>query len=97
MAEKVFIFKLINGEMLIAKADQNGETFVLKKPFQMLLINNQLQLADFYRQFSRSDNLEINKDKVVYYFESTEELSNSYIEASSGIAVATNSAPTLEI
>ena len=86
----VKILRLITGEDVIAKVEENDQGLSLNKPFVIIPHQQgpgkpvQLMMT-LYSPYSKSDNVTIKNDKVISMVEPKEEILSSYQQNTSSI------------
>ena len=89
----VKILRLITGEDVIAKVEENDQGLSLNKPFVIIPHQQgpgkpvQLMMT-LYSPYSKSDNVTIKNDKVISMVEPKEEILSSYQQNTSSIVTA---------
>jgi hypothetical protein len=89
----VKILRLITGEDVIAKIEENDQGLSLNKPFVIIPHQQgpgkpvQLMMT-LYSPYSKSDNVTIKNDKVISMVEPKEEILSSYQQNTSSIVTA---------
>jgi hypothetical protein len=89
----VKILRLITGEDVIAKVEENDQGLSLNKPFVIIPHQQgpgkpvQLMMT-LYSPYSKSDSVTIKNDKVISMVEPKEEILSSYQQNTSSIVTA---------
>ena len=89
----VKILRLITGEDVIAKVEENDQGLSLNKPFVIIPHQQgpgkpvQLMMT-LYSPYSKSDNVTIKNDKIISIVEPKEEILSSYQQNTSSIVTA---------
>lgn len=89
---KVYTFKLTNADEIVAKVvEDNTSTIVVTQPLSAIPSEKGIQLIFTVFTGDPKENITINKSAIVMICQTREEVSDHYIEATTGIKSVRNS------
>ena len=89
---KVYTFKLVNADEVVAKVvEDNASTIVVTQPLSAIPSEKGIQLIFTVFTGDPKENITINKSAIVMICQTREEVSDHYIEATTGIKAVRNS------
>ena len=89
---KVYTFKLTNADEIVAKVvEDNTSTIVVTQPLSAIPSEKGIQLIFTVFTGVPNENITINKSAIVMICQTREEVSDHYIEATTGIKSVRNS------
>ena len=89
---KVYTFKLTNADEIVAKVvEDNTSTIVVTQPLSAIPSEKGIQLIFTVFTGDPKENITINKSAIVMICQTREEVSDHYIEATTGIKTVRNS------
>ena len=89
---KVYTFKLTNADEIVAKVvEDNASTIVVTQPLSAIPSEKGIQLIFTVFTGDPKENITINKSAIVMICQTREEVSDHYIEATTGIKSVRNS------
>ena len=90
--DKVYTFKLTNADEIVAKViDITSDTYVLSQPLSAVPTDKGIQLVFTIFTADPRENITINKTAVAMICTTAEQVSDHYLEATTGIKPVRNS------
>jgi hypothetical protein len=87
-SNKVFIFKLITGEEIVARVEELHQDFlVLSHPITMVVTQQGLQMMPSLFSANIEANVQLNKNSISMATDPREDIADSYRQATTGISV----------
>jgi len=87
-SNKVFIFKLITSEEIVARVEEQHQDFlVLSHPITMVVTQQGLQMIPSLFSANIEANVQLNKSSISMVTEPREDIADSYRQATTGISV----------
>ena len=84
---ETYTFKLITGEELVAKIlEIHDEYMIIKEPISCILIPQGLQMMPTLFSANKDKDMRLNNSSWAMIAEAREDVRNSYIQATTGIA-----------
>ena len=90
--DKVYTFKLTNADEIVAKVvEDNASTIVVTQPLSAIPSEKGIQLIFTVFTGDPKESITINKSAIVMICQTREEVSDHYLEATTGIKAVRNS------
>lgn len=86
----VYTFKFITGEEIVAKVIEDEDSLVtINSPIQTVVSQQGLQMVPSLFSANQDKNVTINKSSICMIATPRDDVSSSYVEATTGIALGT--------
>jgi hypothetical protein len=85
----VITLKLFNGDEIVAKLiEARADSYVIVKPLVLISGPQGLAMTQYIISGEVNNNIELSKSSVMFVVPSRKEMSDSYIQATTGIKIA---------